>query len=318
VLKEVKPYMSPRDQVALLRRRGMDVDDDAARQWLTSVGYYRLSGYWYPYRQQQPGSQAREDQFTVGASLTDVVALYEFDRKLRTLIHDGIERVEVGVRAALAEQLGASGGPLAYTSPTWFRPSWDHAGWLTRGQSRLARARRNNAAVRHHFENYNGVPVWVLVGVLDFSDISMLYDGLLARDQWAVADTLGITIDLAALSANQRRKALKNHPLARWLEQLTIVRNVTAHHSRLWNRSFTPAATAALRTVPGLNDLPDGQSEDLFGTILMIAKLLEQLSPGSTWHNRVQRLVNVDLTAIGGRHQSEMGFPSDEGNTGGA
>lgn len=123
--------------------------------------------------------------------------------------------------------------------------------------------------------------MWVLVDILDFADISIMYDGMPATAQWQIAQGLGIDVDDSLLSSNQRSKTRKNPPLARWLQQLTILRNTAAHHSRLWNKSFTPASTAALRTIPGLASLPTGQSENLYGALLLISQILQIVSPGS-------------------------------------
>ena len=132
--------------------------------------------------------------------------LYEFDRKLRTLIHDGIERVEVALRSHLSYVIGET-GPLAYKNASRFRSTFDHAGWLETARNRAERAKRHSEPIRHHEEKYNGaLPIWVLTKVLDFSDVSMLYDGLPARQQWVVAERLGVLIDDSQLSSNQSAK----------------------------------------------------------------------------------------------------------------
>lgn len=286
----------------------MAVDPELANQWLASVGYYRLSGYWYPYRRLQSGH--RSDSFTPGVAFADVVALYEFDRKLRTLVHDGMERVEVSLRAHLNETIGAI-GPLAYLDSSNFRPSFDHSSWLTTVQKRVDRARRSNEAVRHHDRQYGGrLPIWALSEVLDFADVSRLYEGLPARSQWAVSDQLGIRVDSSQLSKAQTQKVLKNHPLVRWFEQLTIVRNTCAHHARLWNRSFAPVSTAGLRTIPSLSSLPVGQSERLYGALCVMGELLEVASPGTTWRTKVRDLVEISFLPIRDRQVAEMGFPA--------
>lgn len=78
-----KPHLTLDGQVALLRSRGLVVDDDAdAAQWLSRVGYYRLSGYWYVFRAQRNGTP-RDDHFVAGTTFDQVVALYEFDRRLK-------------------------------------------------------------------------------------------------------------------------------------------------------------------------------------------------------------------------------------------
>lgn len=253
----VKPFATIDEQIDVLITRGLVLDRKAAAQWLKSVGYYRLSGYWYPYRQSAAAEAARRDEFIEGADFEDVVRLYEFDRKLRTLIHDGIERVEVALRSHVSYVLGSQ-GPLAYRNAATFRPTFDHAAWLATARVRADRARRHSQPIRHYEEKYRGeLPIWVLTEVLDFADVSRLYEALFVRDQWAVAERLGMMIDDSAVSANQRSKARKAHPLARWLEQLTIVRNTCAHHSRLWNRSFAPVSTAGLRTIRDLRTLPE-------------------------------------------------------------
>lgn len=309
VTQPVKPFASIDEQIDILLARGLDLNRQIAAQWLRNVGYYRLSGYRYPYRLAGAVSASRRDQFTPGASLDDVVRLYEFDRKLRTLIHDGIERVEVALRSNVSYVLGER-GPLSYLNAGDFRPSFDHDKWLRTARQRVNRALRHNEAVRHHEDRYRGaLPIWVLTEVLDFADVSRLYDGLFVRDQWVVAERMGVQIDDVQLSRNQRRHARRNHPLARWLEQLTIVRNTSAHHSRVWNRSFAPASTAGLRTIPDLHSLPEGQSERLYGSLTVMGHLLQQTSPGTTWTAKVRSLVDESFRGIPGRHVHEMGFP---------
>ncbi|KTS70341.1 CAAX protease [Microbacterium testaceum] len=308
--KPVKPFATIDEQIDVLASRGLALDRAVADQWLRSIGYYRLSGYWYPYREiGNPRRADRLDRFVPGASFNDVVQLYEFDRKLRTLIHDGIERVEVALRSHLSYRIGSI-GPLAYRDTTAFRPTFDHSAWLATARIRTDRARRHSEPIRHHEAKYNGeLPIWVLTEVLDFADISKLYDGLLARDQWTLAEQLGVTVDDSALSANQRTKARKAHPLARWFEQLTVVRNTCAHHSRLWNRSFTPASTAGLRTIDDLRSLPEGQSERLYGALTVMGHLLQGTSPGTTWTGKVRSLIESSFVALPARTVAEMGFP---------
>lgn len=77
----------------------------------------------------------------------------------------------------------------------------------------------------------------------------------------------------------------------RWMEQLTIVRNTSAHHGRLWNRSFAPAPTSALRTQSGFGALPEGQSERIFGALTVVSHILRAASPGTTWPDKAAGLL---------------------------
>ena len=122
--EQVKDPTTIDEQIHILSERGMRVDADLARQWLRSVSYYRMSGYWYPYREQlesAPRMPVRADTFVQGSTFTEVAGLYEFDRKLRTLVHDGIERIEIALRTRVGEWIVAR-GPLAYEAKDLFRP----------------------------------------------------------------------------------------------------------------------------------------------------------------------------------------------------
>lgn len=307
--ESIKPFSTIAEQVELLTKRGLIVHPDVASHWLQAVGYYRLSGYWYPYRQFDPRARnVRDDDFIRGTSFDGVVRLYEFDRKLRTLIHDGIERIEVALRSNLSYVV-AEVDPLAYQDATCFRPSFEHSAWLATARKRVDRAKRHSEPIRHYNSKYDGkLPIWVLTEVLDFSDVSKLYDGMRAKDQWRIAERLGVEVNESLLTATQRKKSRKTHPLARWFEHLTVLRNTCAHHSRVWNRSFAPVSTAALSTIEGLECLPTGQSERVFGALTVMGYLLQQVSPGTSWPTKVGSLVEDTLVPLPGRSVTEMGF----------
>lgn len=229
--RPLKSATTVAEQIDLLRSRGLIVDEDLARQWLTYVSYYRLSAYWYPAREFKANYQ-RADSFYPGTSFADVVALYETDRKLRTLVHDGLERVEVALRTRIGELL-CNPDPLGYTDSSRFRPSFRHHEWMKTAQKRIERAGKNNEAIKHYGEKYDDkYPFWVLSEVLDFADISRLFEGLTTKDQRSIAEELGFIVQIDALSRNQRKKVKEHSPLVRWFEQLTIIRNTCAHHGR--------------------------------------------------------------------------------------
>lgn len=294
--RTLKPATTLEDQLTLLESRGMEVDRLLARQWLSNVSYYRLSAYWYPARQ-LGASGHRENTFAPGTKFSDVVALYECDRKLRTLIHDGMERIEIALRARIGEEIYAHGGPLAYRDAAIFRPAFRHSDWLKTAQKRIQRARKYNESIRHYEREYKDFPFWVLAEVLDFADISKLLEGLIVRQQRSVAEGLGIVIDLSKLTRNEAERVKKESPLVRWTEQLTIVRNTCAHHARVWNRSFVPAPTAGLRTQSEFQRLPEGQSERIFGALTVMAHLLRTTSPGTTWPQKITTLISTSFLA---------------------
>jgi len=161
-MKKIKNPTTVEVQIALMRSRGMELNESLARQWLSSVSYYRLSGYWYAYRilpePEDPKQPQRADSFVRGTKFEEIVALYEFDRKMRTLIYDGIERIEVALRARIGELLVAKGA-LSYKDPGIFREDFRHQDWLETAEKRVDRERKRNRAVSHYSVNYGvGLP----------------------------------------------------------------------------------------------------------------------------------------------------------------
>lgn len=307
--KPLKQATTVSEQIELLTQRGMIVDNDLAVQWLANVSYYRLSAYWYPARLVNLDG-TRSDRLADGTTFDDVVALYEADRKLRAVVHDGMERIEIAIRTRVGELLCAD-DPLSYSDPARFRSNFDHAAWMDFAANRIARAGRRNTAIEHYRSKYGAqYPFWVLAEVLDFADLSRLFEGLPARDQRRIAEGLEIVVNLEALSRNQQQKAKGQSPFVRWLEQLTIIRNTCAHHGRLWNTSFAPAPTAALRTQDDFTRLPPGQSERIFGALIVMAHLLRVVSPGTTWPEKVADLLNEAFLPNPLVSPASMGIPT--------
>jgi len=74
VVEQPKSFKTYEEQVDLLIGRGMCVADrERAIEKLRRVNYYRLSGYWYPFRMRKPGGDGRSDRFLPGSTFDDVV-----------------------------------------------------------------------------------------------------------------------------------------------------------------------------------------------------------------------------------------------------
>lgn len=312
----LKPSRPPGEQLRLLERRGMDIDSPDAERWIAMVGYYRLSGYWYPFRQPNSDPEALErrlSEFIPGTHFSTVQALYEFDRKLRSLVHDGIERIEIALRSQLGYLLG-SRDPRAHLFAENFPPKpnrskTNHIQWLNAFTGRVARAPKSNEVIRHHVDRYRGqIPIWAALDFADFKDVSQLYELLVLDNQVTVAEELGVPLGVECMSSAQRSSlTTTGHPLSRWFEQLSVMRNIAAHHGRLWNRGMVPAQTSFLRAAD-LTTLPEGQSETVYGALTLMAHLLESTSPGTSWPRKLANLVTDDFPAVDGRSVEEMGF----------
>lgn len=305
----------------------MEVPDrDAAERWLRAVGYYRLSGYWYPFWHRDDDDSTSE-RFIAGSTFSEVADLYEFDRHLKSRIMSALERVEVALRSQIGHTLGKH-GPLAHLDPDNFSSAFvgsgDHMAWIATAFNRVKRGRSKDQFLKHHFDKYAGqIPIWVLTEVLDFSDLSKLYQGMKDSDRDEIAAWFGIVESApppasrgSSARRRQRRRASSHNVgagyiLANWLEHLTIVRNICAHHARLWNRKLTPFGTPTLARMDAFDGLPDDQSDNVYGTICVSGFLLRTTSVGSTWLPQLNQLVDRSFSAFSLRKPTEMGFPQN-------
>ncbi|NIL77350.1 Abi family protein [Rhodococcus sp. B10] len=326
-MAELKPFLTIDQQIERLESRGMPIPHpDIVDRWLRAIGYYRLSGYWYPFMDTNVES-GLGDRFVTGTTFDEIVRLYEFDRHLKTYMLRAIERVEVAMRSQVGHTLG-SRGPMSHLDGDKFDPlfvgSGEHMDWLATAFGRVRRQRSKDQALKHHFDNYDGrIPIWVLTDVLDFSDLSKLFAGMQEDDRDAIARWFDIPAPApetttprrgrgsSASRRNRRRRAAgPGSTLANLLEQLTIVRNISAHHSRLWNRTLVPIGTSSLRSVAAFDGLP-AQSERIYGAISAAAFLLQTTSPGSTWIKQLESLIDRSFLPSSIRTPREMGFPPD-------
>lgn len=265
VVVDVKAYKSCIQQVEILADRGMDMgDQEFAVATLRRVNYYRLSGYWYPFRRQAP--DGRHDDFYAGTRFSDVVALYDFDSRLRAATFAALAPVELAIRALLGHELGRI-DPCAHLDSSLLGPTarsgGGYAKWVQRYQEELNRSRED--FVDHHHTKYGGrLPVWAATDLLDWGSLTYLF-GFAPRDvQDVVADACG-------LSAPQ---------LTSWLKALNLVRNTCGHHGRLFNRVHT--ITPKLPKVGRHPDL-DAVSADwsrTFGQLTLVQFLSDQLGAG--------------------------------------
>ena len=308
----LKNAKSADEQIALLESRCLQVDHTLAKQWLANVSYYRLSGYWYPARAFDRGAGKRLDHFDPGFTFQNATDLYEADRKLRTLLHDGMERVEIALRTQVTNHLcnRHPSDPTFYLTSEVFRDKFNHLAWIHCIYGRLRRSSEHSDPVAHYKNNYSGTfPLWVAAEVMDFSDISILYTGLKHDDQLAIAENLGFSLDKEELSQKQLKKLPKGHPLANWIHQLTIIRNTCAHHGRLWNKSFKPVSINGLRGNGNLSVIERSQSERVFDAIAVMAHILREVSPGTSWPDKVLSLINNSFLPNPLVEPSSLGIP---------
>jgi abortive infection bacteriophage resistance protein len=220
-----------------------------------------------------------------------------FDRELRLLVMDALERIEVGVRARLAYEHAMRGGPFAYEADPVAMFAYDavkRSEFFRRLQEDLNRS--HEPFVEHFWTKYGDThawpPVWVTAEVLSFGGILSFFRGSPRQIQRAVADHFGVA-DVVFES---------------WLLSLNVVRNICAHHGRLWNRAI------GLRPkLPRPDTAPDWhypvkvQNDRTFATLTIMAHCLHRIAPGSGWAQRFAVL----LAKYPRIPMHQMGIPAD-------
>lgn len=113
-----KDYKTPRELVTLLKNRGLIINDrQKAQLYLESIGYYRLSAYMHPLLK----TPKTLHQYKEGATFSKVVMLYRFDKKLRLLLFNEIEKIEIAVREAVMNMTAEQTGDIYWlTNPSYF------------------------------------------------------------------------------------------------------------------------------------------------------------------------------------------------------
>lgn len=287
-----KPALAVDQQIDLLISRGMVVADrDRARHYLTHVNYYRLRAYWLPFEIDATAPNAHA--FAPGTSFDTVLGIYAFDRDLRLLLLDAIERVEISLRTTLAQHLCCRYGPFAHDDQARFGNAAD---WRTSQAELLKEYQRSRETfAKHYRERYPHLttpPLWVACELMTLGHLSRWLKNLaLPADRQAIADHYG----------------LDERVLTSFAHHLTIVRNHCAHHGRVWNRRFALRFTLPIKKPKDIaSAFNPGEPQLLYNTLTMLAYLLDKLSPGHRWRHEVHQLLAAHPEASPGA----MGFPA--------
>ncbi len=267
-----KQWKSCEEQLEILQARGMIVDDTAgALDYLRRVGYYRLSGYSYPFRCHADDGKSRRDEFIEGSRFEDVAALYEFDRKLRLLALDAIERIELAIQVEIAHLLGRR-DTFAQHVPNFLDKSFVNKGgsfgyqhWLENYHSLVRRSKAT--FVGHNLAKYGKLPIWVAIEIWDFGALSLYFSGMKGRDKIAISEKF----------VSDEGKSITS-----WLRSLNYIRNISAHHSRLWNCNIVERA-AVPKSLENLRTLNNARP---FLYFCIMNKMLEVIDMDSSWSKR--------------------------------
>lgn len=289
-MKYAKPPLTIDDQVKLLFQRGMDGDPELMARQLTAVNYYRLSGYWHTFRKP-------DDSFKPDTAFDQVWATYVFDRHLRLLVMDAIERIEIAVRSLMAYYHAHEHGAFAYSEDLSSLPKMspdDHKEFLARIAEETERSKET--FVEHFQAKYGDshryLPVWMVTEVMSFGSVLTFFRNSSSKVKTAVASEFGMP-----------HKVFES-----WLLSLNTIRNIVAHHARLWNRVL-----GLKPIIPRIADYPDWhtpvkvENKRVFAILTICRHCLREIAPQSKWMERLETL----LARFSTIPTSYMGIPEN-------
>ncbi len=294
-VKYTKEWKCYEDQLNQLLDRGLTLENytrEKALNKLEFIGYYRLSGYAYYFKDK---NSENGDQFFLNTSFNDLMECYKFDRKMRLLILDAVERLEIALRANIAYELTKKSPFYIYddnnfniTKDPKNRKNVKRLEDLYKIReiipTYLQRSKVSEQSIEHLLNKYvPPYPLWIEIQVFDFGTLWKLFNVLNSDKAKIIAQRFGVT---------------EPGTFNSWLQSIKVLRNICAHHSRLLNRKFTqvPRLVKDKEQYPWLKYWTDeGKEEDktytLFYHICIIHHMLEACQASKTWNKRVRSLI---------------------------
>jgi abortive infection bacteriophage resistance protein len=201
---------------------------------------------------------------------------------------DAIQRVEVWLRTAITYELAHQYGPFGYLKKANFNPHFNHKKFLKILAELVEQSKED--FVQHYKGKYRGenhLPVWMATEILTFGSVSDLYsNGLSLETKRKIAQLLGEA----------------DNVVTSWMQSLTYVRNLCAHHSRVWNRTL-----AVSPKIPKKNKVGKVDGRRIYGVLLVLQIILNRIAPDSTWKCRLYELIDYHSEL----NLAHMGFPPD-------
>ena len=310
----LKRHLTYQDQIARLKQRNLTYENhDKVLEVLRTVGYYRFSAYTYPFRlpvvDEKGKVVARLDDFQVGATFEDALKLYEFDQRLRLLLQDALEVIEVAFCAHVGYVLGKRSPDahlniedleteFCHSENQWGKPR--HIDWVRR-YDKLKKHARTEDYVQHHHSTYgDSIPIWAATEFLDFGSIVSLFEMMKKADRLEIAQSFGLKNDQFGI-------------LHSWMLSLNDLRNRCAHNNRVWNRvSRLPRKPSPQMTSAEFRhfmDLSESQQSNLYGISAVVAYLVRKIDPLSPWPRRAKHEFEGFGNVFGMTLETTMGFP---------
>jgi abortive infection bacteriophage resistance protein len=278
-------------QVARLKSRGLIIDDDGeATRLLSHLNLYRLRGYTFPFQDEHSPTR----HFREGTHLGQIVSLYEFDHALRQLVFGAMACIEIGLRSKIITRFALSHGSHWHEMEVLFFNPAIYQRDFAALKSEIRRS--SEPFIAHYQSRYSAPetpPAWMAREVASFGLLSKFYKNLKNSPE-----KRKIALDFG----------LRNPDiLESWMYAFAQVRNICAHHGRLWNRRLSAMPQIPSNPVfPFLSGCAVYPNK-LFAILSCTAYILRMINPGNAFTDETRNL----LSSCPQAELQEMGFPQN-------
>lgn len=288
-MKYNKPPLTIDDQIKLLQGRGLIIDDiEKAKRYLRNISYYHLSAYFKFY-------QDNDDNFEEKTSFDDVLNIYVFDQKLRLLILDVLERIEKSFKCHLAYDLAMENDDSHWVlNEDLFESQGAYNTFVRPSLKNIAQSKE--VCVIHYNKKYDQPslpPIWIIIEILTFGNCVAIFRNLKLNWRKIIA----------------RDYFLGEKFFVNWIIGLARIRNICAHHSRLWNANINFRLKQRHKEYNIFFENEHAHKTaytPLFDYLVVMQIINCNFNPHSKWTDRLETIINEHNINI-----KYMGFPSD-------
>ena len=295
-MKYKKPSLTFSQQAQLLLDRGLIVNDkDELIKYLKQVNYYRLSGYLYSFKSNDPKTLI--ETYKPGTTLEIIQNRYEFDRQLRLILMDAIDRIEITIlRTLVVEKNACKFGPFGYVQKANYNPKITSSCHRKILSDILNDEKRSyEEFIKRYRSKYTSekyLPLWMVVELMSFGQLFTFYQNQHLSVKKSVANEFKIFPPV----------------LDSWLHTINYIRNACAHHVRLWNKPLPikPKIPDKKHDINWYNPIKIN-NDRIFVVLCIISYLMNLISPESRWEKKIISLIseNPEIPI------KNMGFPTN-------
>lgn len=290
-----KNFLSVIQLIQKLQDAGMTISShDEASTALTTIGYYRLKGYCFHL------IDPTTKNYTPGTNFSDLLKLYYFDSELSHLIFNYLSQIEVTLKSHLVNAFQITQDALILHDPSAFQDK--HLYWKNQGTIASEISRSNDVFIEHNFNNHEGsIPLWASVEVMSLGTISKTIKNMKTGEQSAFSR---LVQNYQFKNVNGNNVTPSQKMLTSWIHAVSIMRNICAHNSRIYNRAIS------IRPQLISSDIVNPQPR--YNGLYQIMLSMKYLRPTNTSWNTFINDFNHLLEKYAGIYSlNRMNFPSD-------